>query len=161
MPKNQAICGAEEPRSGAIALKAGPLELLFEPKSAWVRQVRFQNREVVRAIYGAIRDRNWATVLPVVKDLALFQKETGGFEVSFTAACRQKGIHFIWRGRVTGHLSGKIRFEFDGEARSEFLRNRIGLCLLYPIIESSGRQCVVEHSDGSTERTVFPKLISP
>ncbi len=69
MLKNEALCGAEEPQSAAIALRAGPLELLFEPKSAWVRQVRFENREVVRAIYGAIRDRNWATVLPVASRL--------------------------------------------------------------------------------------------
>src|ERR1051326_7326417 len=140
MLKNEAICAAEEPQSSAIALKAGPLELLFEPRSAWVRQVRFENREGGRAIYGAIRDQNWATVLPIVKGLVVRQKETGGFEVSFTAACRHKSIHFVWRGRITGDRSGKIRFEFDGEARSSFLRNRIGLCLLYPILECSGRK---------------------
>jgi len=161
MLKNEVLCRGEEPPSTAIALRAGPLELLFEPKSGWVRQVRLENREVVRAIYGAIRDRNWTTVLPVVKDLAFLQKETGGFEIRFTATCRQKGIHFVWRGRITGDSSGKIRFEFHGEAHSNFLRNRIGLCLLYPIVECSGRKCVVEHTDGSSERTAFPKLISP
>ena len=71
MRKNEVRCDGEQPESTVIALKAGPLELIFEPKSAWVRQVRFEKREVVRAIYGAVRDRNWRTVLPVVKDLVV------------------------------------------------------------------------------------------
>ena len=161
MLKQQALGSGEERRSAAIVLRAGPLELFFEPNSAWVRQVRFQDRDVVRAIYGAVRDRNWGTVLPVVKDLVVSQYETGGFELAFTAACRQKSLHFVWRGRITGDRSGKIRFEFKGEARSSFLRNRIGLCLLYPIPGCSGRKCVVEHTDGRSELTSFPKLIAP
>ncbi len=161
MPNDEVLCGSGESPSTSIALRAGPLEMLFEPKSAWVRQVRVGNFEVVRAIYGAVRDRNWATVLPVVTDLSSLQTESGGFEIRFTAECRQKRIHFVWRGRITGDASGKIRFEFNGEARSDFLRNRIGLCLLFPISECNGRACVVEHTNGISERAAFPRLISP
>jgi hypothetical protein len=82
MLKNGALFGVESP-SAAIALRAGPLELLFEPKSGRVRRVRLDNRDLVRGIYGAIRDRNWATILPVIKDLLLMQKEPGGFEIRY------------------------------------------------------------------------------
>jgi hypothetical protein len=97
----------------------------------------------------------------VFKDLKVLETQNGGFDIQITAACRQKSINFTWRGRIIGDATGEIRFEFDGEARSDFLRNRIGLCLLYPIVGCSGRKCVVEHSDGSSVRGSFPKLISP
>src|SRR5207247_7392946 len=48
-----------------------------------------------------------------------------------------------------------------GEARSDFQRNRIGFCVLHPSRECPGRPCVVEKADGTVERGIFPRFISP
>src|SRR4249920_1723750 len=96
------LCGPNVARSSTISLRSGPIELLFERETAWVRQIRTGKREMVRAIYGAVRDRDWRTVLPVLKDLSVQQHTGGGFTIRFTGECRQEEVHFVWHGRITG-----------------------------------------------------------
>ncbi|HXJ76038.1 MAG TPA: hypothetical protein VNM37_24495, partial [Candidatus Dormibacteraeota bacterium] len=49
-----------------LELRAGPLSLLFEPHTAFLRRIRLGDHEVVRAVYAAVRDQNWATITPKV-----------------------------------------------------------------------------------------------
>jgi hypothetical protein len=67
------LCGPCALGSSTIALRAGPVELLFERETAWLRQVRIGERQMVRAIYGAVREGNWTTVSPVLKNLLMQQ----------------------------------------------------------------------------------------
>jgi hypothetical protein len=60
-----------------------------------------------------------------------------------------------------GGGGARITFAMDGVARTGFLTNRIGLCVLHPIRHCAGRPCAVEHTDGSVEHGVFPDLIAP
>jgi hypothetical protein len=83
------------------------------------------------------------------------------FHVDFDVECREGAIDFFWRGSIRGDHDGTIRFTFDGEAGSAFLRNRIGFCVLHPIRECAGQPCVVEKTSGETERGRFPDFISP
>jgi hypothetical protein len=62
---------------------------------------------------------------------------------------------------VTGDKDGRVQYVFDGEARSDFLRNRIGICILHPIAECAGRPVTVKHSDGTSEAGIFPRDIMP
>ena len=151
-------CGGETVRP--IELRAGPLTLAFEPQTAFLRHIRLGDHEVVRAIYAAIRDHNWATISPQV---AIHEQEikSDSFRLVFDATCRRGSIDYFWRGTVTGDATGRVRYTFDGEARSDFQRNRIGICLLHPIAECAGRPVAIEHSDGSAEQGVFPRDISP
>lgn len=144
----------------AWALKAGPLTLLFEPDTAFLRQVRLGDHEVVRAIYAAVRDDQWATILPRV---AVREQEiqADSFRLVFDCECRRGGIDYFWQGTAVGEASGRIRFTFDGVARSGFLRNRIGICILHPIVECAGRPVTVEHGDGTVEPGSFPRDILP
>ncbi len=150
--------GRETPRP--IALKAGPLSLLFEPETAFLRHIRLGDHEVLRALYAAIRDHQWATILPRVT-LRKQDIRPDSFRLAFDCECQRDGIDYFWQGVVTGEPTGRIQFTFDGVARSSFRRNRIGFCVLHPITECSGRPVTVEHDDGSTEQGVFPKDISP
>ncbi len=143
-----------------IQLKAGPISLLFEPETAFLRHVRLGDHEVVRAIYAAVRDHNWATILPRVT-LRERDIRTDGFRLAFDCVCQRGGIDYCWQGTVTGDPTGRIRFAFDGVSRSDFLRNRIGICILHPIAECAGRPVTVEHVDGVVEQGSFPKDISP
>jgi hypothetical protein len=52
-------------------------------------------------------------------------------------------------------------FCFEGHARSAFLRNRIGLCVLQPIKECAGQRCRIQEGEGSWREDVFPFYISP
>jgi len=159
-PWNELYDGSAEPPAPPVPLKAGPLTALFEPATGVLRYVRIGDHEVLRGIYGAVRDRNWDTISPRLSDLAV-DAGPDSFRITFTADCVRDDINFRWQGTVVGESSGRIVYEFDGEARSEFLRNRIGLCVLHPIAECSGKACTVETVDGRTESGTFPTSISP
>jgi D-apionolactonase len=89
------------------------------------------------------------------------QVEPDSFRISYQVENRQDDIDFVWQGEITGQQDGSIRFSMEGEARSTFLRNRIGFCVLHPSRECPGQPCVIEKADGLVEHGVFPRWISP
>ena len=158
--RSQLYYGRDTPPRAWMPLRAGPLTMFFDRELAFLRYVRLGEWEVIRGVYSAVRDRNWGTVPPRVTNFEAVLREAA-FDLTFDVVCRQGPIDFVWKGRLTGGEDGTIRFEMDGEARSAFLRNRIGFCVLHPIRECAGKPCVVEHVDGSCEEGRFPELISP
>jgi D-apionolactonase len=108
----------------------------------------------------AVRDRNWGTVAPALSHVRM-QVEPDSFHISYQVENRQDDSDFVWQGTITGERDGTIRFEMEGEARSTFLRNRIGFCVLHPVCECAGQPCEVRKTDGKVERGVFPRYISP
>lgn len=143
-----------------MRLRAGPLTMLLDPETAFLRRICLGKFEVLRGVYGAVRDRDWGTVEPVLSGLAV-EPAGDGFRVGFTAVCRRREIHFVWEGEISGNDSGVVVYRMRGEARSTFLRNRIGLCALHPIAECAGRPCIVRFQDGSVLMGDFPREISP
>lgn len=152
--------GKDEPLPRSIELAAGDLTLVFEPELAFVRYLRYGDAEVIRGIYAAVRDRNWGTVAPQVSKLRVETTE-GAFRVSFDVTCKEGPIDFLWHGEIIGEASSKVTFRMEGEARSTFLRNRVGFCVLHPVKECAGKPCSVKHSSGSTESGKFPLQVSP
>lgn len=152
--------GRDAPPSEILELRAGRLTAWFEPQLAFLRHLRLGGREVLRGVYSAVRDRNWGTVSPQVRNLRIEQAGLA-FAATFDVECRQEPIDFFWKGQLKGDKDGTVRFSMDGEARSAFLRNRIGFCVLHPIRECAGQPCTVEHVDRSVEKGRFPDLISP
>src|SRR5688500_5384174 len=76
-----------------IELRAGGTTVQFDPANDWIRRLRVADREVINALYGAVRDRNWATIPPKVLGLQVDQlAET--FRVSFEVACVSAAAHF-------------------------------------------------------------------
>jgi D-apionolactonase len=160
LAKSVIYYGSEKAVASAVSLKAGPLTMSFEPDTAVLRHIRLGDFEVARAIYAAVRDQNWATILPQLSNLQV-QCEKASFTITFDVHCRKDAIDYFWRGRITGENAGRMTYQFDGEARSAFLRNRIGICVLHPITECSGKPLTIEHEDGLVEQGVFPKEIAP
>jgi hypothetical protein len=150
--------GSSDPLVETLSLSAGPLDLEFEPSTAFVRWVRLADRLILLGVYGAVRDRNWGTVAPRVT-LGKLARGKNDFDLSFQVDCRREEIDFRWQGRLRGESNGSLLFDFQGEARSTFLRNRIGICVLHPA-EAAGAACAVEHVDGAVERSRLPREIS-
>jgi D-apionolactonase len=143
-----------------IHLSAGPLTMLFDPSNAFLRSVRLGGQEVLRGVFGAVRNRNWDTVGPDVRNVRVDEGDDT-FTVTFDAICCDGDIDFTWVGEIAGTADGTVSYAFDGEARAPFLKNRIGLCVLHPIRECAGQPCRVEHVDGRVTDGAFPRLIAP
>lgn len=137
-------------------LNAGSLRMYFE--NGGLRYIKWGEHEILRRIYVAVRDRNWETI-PAEFSILQCEEFEDSFQLIFEAVHREREIDFVWRGEITGDAAGTIHFNFDGEARSTFLRNRIGFCLLHPA-ELAGANCHVRYANGSEFATSFPKLVA-
>ena len=142
-----------------LGLRAGPIEAEFYPDELFLRNLRVGGREALRGVYLALRDKNWSTPAPKV----LLVEETiekGSFQLKLEAVWSSEGIEFTAICALRGESDGSIQFEFDGEARSSFLRNRIGFVALHGA-QDAGNPVCVKHVDGTLEKGVFPENISP
>lgn len=142
--------------SERTVLKAGQLDLLYENGS--IRWIRLGNTEILRMIYSAVRDCNWGTIEPVVlkQDIQVLDLS---FEINLKVEYKADPIHFIADYRISGNQHG-IRFEMNGTAQSDFMKNRIGFCILHPIRECAGKTARVIYPDGSGSEFIFPTQIS-
>jgi hypothetical protein len=147
--------GGEEER---LSLEVGPLRLLLDPASGFVRHIRYGNRLVLLGIYPAVRDHNWDTVPPRPLWMRLERGEKA-LRVDFALRCQGEGVDFVWEAQVEVGPQG-LTYRAEGEAKSRFLRNRIGLCVLHPA-ECAGSPCRVETVDGRTFQGRFPRRIAP
>ena len=128
-----------------------------EWENGGLRYLTWNGVEIARGIYAAVRDSDWGTVLPRVGETVINETEDG-LECRFTCEHIRDDIDFVWRGTIV--LSPcELRFEFDGTARSSFLRNRIGICVLHPM-EFAGMAVRVETESGRVSGR-FPASVSP
>ncbi|MBX2997968.1 MAG: hypothetical protein KF893_05610 [Caldilineaceae bacterium] len=158
LPVNVLRYGREEALPEIRTLHAGPISLRYTADGD-LRNIRVGNQEILNRLYVAVRDHNWNTI-PVELSKVEIEDEGDSFRICYNADHREGPIDFHWQGTITGGRDGAIRFEMDGEARSTFLRNRIGFCVLHPAA-LAGAPCTVEHVDGATADSHFPRRISP
>jgi D-apionolactonase len=143
-----------------IPLRAGPLHMEFDVELAFLRYVRWGERELIRGVFAAVRDRNWDTIPGRVDDLTV-DIGTDSFRIGWQVHARAGEVDFRWQGTLTGSADGSVVFDFQGTALRGFLKNRIGLCVLHPIEACSGHACRVKHVDGRVTHGRFPDSISP
>ena len=158
--RNILLYGHEELPAKPLALRAGALTMNFEPDKAFLRYVRLGDHEIVRNIYAVVRDQNWNTIAWKVSNLKT-DVRADSFEITFDVDCNEREVQYFWKGAVRGAPAGEITFSFEGEAKSSFRRNRIGICVLHPVTECAGKAVTLEHTNGTREETAFPKAIAP
>lgn len=158
MPKRVLYYGIDEPLAEQVPLRAGPLSMVYEAGD--LRYIRLGQREVLRRWYAVTRDRNWGTLTNRLTNVQM-DVQPDSFHISYDVENKERDIDFTWRAEISGDASGTITFALDGTARSTFLRNRIGFCLLHPARECPGARCRYERTDGSVAEGAFPKFISP
>jgi hypothetical protein len=154
------LYGTNEPAPEEIALAAGPLTALLVGGA--LRNIRLQDVEVIRGIYFLIRDRNWSTVVPEIRDLEV-DRSAGSFTIAFTAHGRtpSDGQDLDWHGRIEGSAGKGISFSARATPLSDFITCRTGFIVLHPLEKVVGCPLTIEHSDGSIEHTAFPGRIDP
>ncbi len=150
--------GVDKPEAERRILSAGPLRMVYE--TGELRYIRMGDHEIVRRVYVTLRDENWGTLVPRIENV-LCKSVNDSFELSFDAKHQQGNVDFGWRGRIDGDASGTVIFRMEGRARSSFLTNRLGLCVLHPIRELAGTRCAVLHLNGAVTEHEFPFYISP
>ena len=105
-------CGQKEATPAWRRLRCGSIDVDFDPAGGWLRRAQVDGAEVVRAIYGAVRDCHWGTVPPRIHALSIVEAD-GGFRISFAAECVASAIDFRWRGEIAGEASGTLRFKLS------------------------------------------------
>ncbi len=148
--------GTDEPLPERRLLRAGPVTAVLE--NGDLRYLRLGGEEIVRRVYGAVRDEHWGTLAPRFTRYEV-AAEGRAFSVRFTAEHVQGEIDFVWDGTFVGTAEGVVTCTFDGEARRPFRRNRIGWCLLHPMAVA-GVPANAETPDGEVEGA-FPEPIAP
>ncbi len=148
--------GRDEPLPERRLLQAGPLTAVLEGGD--LRYVKLGEDQVVLRLYAAVRDRNWNTIEPVFRAYEVNESDAG-FTVRFEAENVAGDVDFQWQGEITGTPDGVITASMDGAARRDFLKNRIGWCVLHPM-ELAGVAAATETPDGTVSGE-FPDLISP
>jgi hypothetical protein len=124
-----------------------------------VRWIEIGGIEILRMIYSAVRDNNWGTIEPEIIWEKIEEHGTG-FQIEMNAKYKKNDIDFIAHYLISG-TENRLVFEMNGEAKSTFMTNRAGFCVLHPIKECAGKICTVVHPDKTSETAVFPELISP
>ena len=158
--EGQYLRGTDAPASERIELRAGPLQMCFEPGIGFLRYIRLGDQEILRGLYSAVRDHNWNTIAPEITNLNV-SEERDGFEVTFDVAHVEGEIDFRWGGSILGTGEGTVTFSMEGQTHSTFNRNRVGFCVLHSPAHVSGTRCSIEKDDGSVEEGRFPDTISP
>lgn len=144
--------------SSAGPLAVGPWTVTLSD-SGRLSRLEFEGLEVLRGVFVVVRDDEWGTV-PCTVNITDIQRGADSFDIALRAEHVDGLVNFAWTGRIVGSASGVIRYEFEGEARSDFLRNRIGFVVLHPL-HWAGTACTLVHPDGSVTVSSFPDEIAP
>jgi hypothetical protein len=137
-------------------LSAGPwsAELVGDE----LAHIRYAGRPVLRAVKAVVRDQDWRTPQPTVRNVDITQDDDG-VQVRWAIAFAGYGVDY--EGLLTaGFTPTSLEISFEGTAARAFRSNRIGLVVLHPPADA-GRDITVEHPDGGSTATQFPRDISP
>jgi hypothetical protein len=151
------VHGTDSPPIAPRPLRAGPLTLDYDHGD--LRNVKFEEHEIIRRVGGAVRDRNWGTVPGVILE-EQFEVSDSDFRIRYVSEHRQGDIHFVWHADLMGEADGSLRFEFEGVAKSTFLRNRIGLFVLHPVPECAGARVTAGGGGNPVRELQFPVTVS-
>lgn len=139
-------------------LTAGALSAVLE--GADLRDVTISGHPALDAVYVTVRDAEWRTVPAQITSAprTVSCPDDALDALEWEVLHQLDGISFRWHGRIESR-PGRLMFEVNGGAESEFDANRIGLCLLHPQALRGNSLRVRGPSGESTAR--FSTSISP
>ena len=152
------LYGTDEPVAAPRLLRAGALSAELEAGN--LRYVRYHGAEMIRAISYIVRDKNWGTYNPIIRNLNV-EEMAESFRVSYDAVAKDATQEFAYSAEIVGRADGTLRFAARGRAVTAFLTNRTGFVVLHPIEGVAGRPARVTDTTGKIVDTAFPDLIDP
>ena len=152
------LFGTDEPVNAPRLLRAGALSA--EWTSGALRNIRWGGTEVLRVLAFVVRDTRWGTYIPTLTGIAL-REEADRFTIAYDGVLASHDGQFGYSVTVAGSADGRLRIEATGRSPDGFSTNRTGFVVLHPLEGVAGQPLEVGHPDGSTTRTVFPKLVMP
>ena len=139
-------------------LSAGPLSLEYSEGSLW--NIRLGEEEAIRRIYLVFQDINWTS-----RPFEILEEKWNIADDHFSADLELRGSNdaenFHAKLQIVGSAAGEIKYGFTGSSTTNFMRNRLGLCLLHPIANLAGKSCKLILSGGTKVISEFPNDISP
>lgn len=123
-----------------------------------LRKIRLHGKEIIQRIYYAVRDEEWLNIPYSISNFSA--KVLDSISVySYNLNFRDEQVDFVVKLTIT-IKNDTLIIETNGEALSDFKKNRIGLCVHLP---SSLKEtaCKITHTNNETTLSVLPKLISP
>ena len=151
------LYGTATPPAPARRFAVG--RLTFELVEGNLRAIQVGDVEVMRGIQYLVRDRDWGTLTPVIRDLDVVD---GGkrIDISYIAHFADPdGNRLTCAARITAR-SDALDVVVTATAIDDVVTCRMGFCVLHPA-SLAGAPLRVEHGDGSAEEAIFPTLIEP
>ncbi len=150
--------GTEVPDTKGRLLRAGALTAILD--SGALRYIRYNGKEVLRAVAFLVRDENWGTFTPEIRNLKIRQGRDY-FEVGYEAHCADAKRGLVYRAEIASVVGGALRFQASAIPETDFLTNRTGFIVLHPLNGVAGCPVEIEHVDGSKVKSKFPAIIDP
>lgn len=138
-------------------LVAGRLSCSFG--EGGLRDIRWDDVEIVRGVSYLLRDRDWGTAPATIGDVTIDAHDET-FAVRFELTISTPAGHLRARARIEGTSDGVLVFEVVATPDADIETSRCGFVVLHPA-SVAGRELQVEHTDGTTSQSSFPREISP
>ncbi|QCO96720.1 hypothetical protein FCN77_02015 [Arthrobacter sp. 24S4-2] len=149
-----------DPQIRKLAVGVWTAELVGEE----LANISYGGRPVLRAIKAVVRDHEWRTFAPSVRDLAELKDDDGvslrlhvDYAAPGSADAAAPAFEAMLMLRITPAI---VEVSFSGRAKTAFRRNRIGLVVLHPTSEA-GREVSAVSPDGNVTAGAFPADIRP
>lgn len=123
-----------------------------------LRKINIQGKEIIQRIYFAVRDEEWLNIEPVCENFSAETSETRSI-YSYDLFFKKDKVDFVTRLTIRIENNTFV-IEATGKALSDFMKNRIGLCIHLPS-SLKGTPCNVSHTDHTSSSTILPHLVSP
>lgn len=151
------LFGTTQPPAVRRHFKSGALA--FDLCEGALVDMRWHGVEIVRRIAYLLRDRDWGTVSSDVTGLEVSETLTGT-TIYFLIMMRTQVGTLSAEARICFDATGHLSFEVVATPDAALETNRCGFVLLHSAA-LAGRDLQVEHTDGTTTATRFPREISP
>ncbi len=123
-----------------------------------IRKIKIRQQEVIQRIYFVVRDEEWLNIPFVLKNYKSKVKKSKT-EIEYQLLFLKESVNFEVNMKITSS-DDLLLVETNGESASDFMKNRIGLCMHLPV-SLKGKACKIFHSDATLSSSVFPELVSP
>jgi hypothetical protein len=152
------LFGTELQEAKGRVLHAGPISAVLD--NGALRYIRLGEVEVLRAIAFLVRDENWGTYTPEIRNQKIRQTPQG-FTVTYDARCGEPGRALAYHAEISAKPEGTLSFTATATPESDFQTNRTGFVVLHPLKGVAGAPVEIEHVDGKRRKDKFPARIDP